>query len=196
MRLHIKEFVRTMQTADEAAVGKIVNTFADLFRGGADLRTLVPLLKHADSQVVSAAAWIASEAISGQRGREIFEDLCLLLNHPDPAVRVGVIESVAILARPTDKSAIRSLFSLAADPNRGVRGQAMLYLCCIPDSIVGALRGTVLWSTARLLLANSSKEAIKTTLQSPKLFDQRMAVAGALRNYGDDRGFVHSLSIF
>ena len=193
MKLNADELIRRLTDSDQDSVGKIVNQVADAYRRGANLRDLIPLLEHSDPRIVSVAAWIASEVIDGIRGHELLDAIVPLLHHPDPTIRFGVIENIALLVRPDQDSIIQSLFMLAADPNPGVRQQALYWLCRIPNSLVAPLRDTAMWPSACLLVEDVSKNQIREALRSESLFDQRMAVAGALRNFGNDEDFVREI---
>ena len=96
MTLNIQELILQLQEVNDDIVGKLINQAADSYRQGSDLRTLVPLLVSTDSKLVSAGTWIASEVVDKNRGREIFNELAVLLDHTDPAIRFGVIESIAL----------------------------------------------------------------------------------------------------
>ena len=150
--MDIHEVIARICDAKEETLRQSMNPVADLYREGADLRTLIPLLIHSDSRVVECGAWIASEVVDGHRGREIFDELSQLLDHSNPAVRFWSIESIALSVKPEEHSVIHRLFLLAADPSPGVRRHALHYLCWIPDPIVESLRDTSAWPSARLLL--------------------------------------------
>jgi hypothetical protein len=188
------EIIAKVCEADDETLAKMsMNAIANMYRDGADLRTLIPLLRHSRSQTVECGAWIASEVVDRHKGREILHELSELLDHPTPAVRFWVIESVALLVKPDDRSIIPRLFILASDPNPGVRRQALYWLCWIPDSIVESLRDTPLWSSSRLLLPNTTKEEIRGAIRSVKMFDQRMGIASVCRNFGTDQGFLQEI---
>ena len=191
--MNVDEMISRLEAVDEHSVGKFVNQVADSYRQGANLLSLIPLLEHSDPRLVAVAAWIASEVLDGIRGREIFESLATLLQHSDPAVRFGVVESIALLAKPEDQSVVHKFLLLAADPNPGVRQQAFYWLCQIPDSLVEPFRSTSIWPKARLLLSNVSKDEIRTAIQSESLFDRRIAIAGALREFGNDKEFLREI---
>jgi len=196
MILNVDEMISRLEALDEHSVGKFVNQVADSYRQGANLLSLIPLLEHSDPRLVSVAAWIASEVVDGIRGREIFQSLATLLQHSDPAVRFGVVESIALLAKPEDHSVVHRFLFLTADPNPGVRQQALYWLCQIPDSIVEPFRPTGIWPSVRLLLGNVSKDEIRTAIKSESLFDQRMAIAGAVRKFGNDKEFLQEILPF
>lgn len=196
MKFNANEVIFRVVEADEDTIGKFANQAADSYRQGADLRTLVPLLEHSDSRLVSVAAWIVSEVVDGVRGREVFDAIAPLLHHSDPAVRFSVIESVAMLVRPEEHSIIHELFMLAVDPNPGVRQQALCWLCRIPDVLIEHLQHADIWLSARLLLGSVSKAQIRAAIKSVNLFDQRMAIAGAVRNFGNDNAFLDEIRPF
>ncbi len=193
MNPDIDHLVSMLKQADDDTGGKYIDQITDLYRGGADLRTLIPLLEHPDSGYVSLGASIVSEVADGNRGREIFQHLAALLTHPSPSVRFAVIASVTMLVKPSELSVIRALFMLAADPNPGVRRHALYYLCLIPDDIVAALRDSELWTSARLMLYNVTKNEIRSAITSGELLHKRLAVAGALRKFGNDSDFIKEL---
>ena len=196
MLMNVDEMISRLKAVDERSVGKFVNQVADSYRQGASLRSLIPLLEHTDTRLVAVATWIASEVVDGIRGREIFESLANLLQHSDPAIRFGVVESIALLAKPEDHSVVHKFLLLAADPNPGVRQQALYWLCRIPDSLVEPFRPTDIWPSARLLLGNVSKDEIRRAIRSESLFDQRMAIAGALRKFANDNEFLREILPF
>lgn len=189
----IHELIARLSTADEDTADECIRELERECRRGAGLRVLVPLLTHSDSRYVSVAARIASEVADGHRGREVFEELSALLEHADPAVRFGAIEGVALSVQPGEQSVIQRLLLLAADPDPGVRRHALTYVCWIPNEIVESVRDTALWPSARLLLSDATKEEIRSAIESERLLDQRMAVAGAVRNYGGDEDFIDEL---
>ncbi len=189
----VEAFIAKLCEAEEETLRHSVNPLADLYRCGADLRTLLPLLVHSDARVVECGAWIASEVVHQSRGREIFSELSHLIDHQDPAVRYWVVESVALLLRPEDRKVTRQWILLVVDANLAVRRQALFYLCLMPDSIIESLQDTDEWRSAHLLLSGTGRDAILSTIKSESLFDRRMAVAAAMRNYGSDREFVQNL---
>jgi hypothetical protein len=128
--------------------------------------------------------------VNAGNGREIFEHLWPLLNHASPQVRFWAISGVACLVNREDTRIVDQLFMRVVDPNPGVRRQALRYLCLVPDSIVESLRGTTSWPSVQLLLTSARKDEVQSRLRSPALFDQRMAVAAAMRNFGGDEGFI------
>lgn len=192
--MDVADVIRTLVESDERSVGKYVNKVADEFRRGADLRDLLPLITHSDARFVSVGAWIASEVVVGTRGREIFEELTDLLLHKDPVVRFEAIKSVSQLVQPDDQIAIGSLIRLSIDDDAGVRRQALTHICLIPNSVVQGIRNTTDWASVQLLVRGVSKDRIRSAIRSDRLFDQRMAVAGAMRNYGNDTAFLDELS--
>jgi hypothetical protein len=194
--MNADELVSRLRSADEDTVGKIVNQVADSYRRGADLRSLIPLLEHSDPRIVSIATWIVSEVVDEIRGRELFDALVPLIHHSDPAIRFGVIESIVLLVAHDEHSIMQKFFLLAADPNPGVRQQALYWLCRIPDTLVDSLQNTAIWPSARLLTTDASKDQIRAAIKSKNLFDQRMAIAGALRHFGNDDDFVEEIFPF
>lgn len=96
-----------------------LNNLSDYYREGEDLRTLIPMLCHQNPEIVSAGAWIASEVVDVDRGREIFVELSQLLSHPDPTVRFWPIECITLLVKASDTVVLQQLVSLIADKNIG-----------------------------------------------------------------------------
>jgi hypothetical protein len=94
------------------------------------------------------------------------------------------------MVQPEERTVIQRLFLLAADPNLGVRKQALFYLCFVPDSIVESLKDTKELHSSQLLLSGVQKDDIRPAFRSKSLFDQRMAVAATVRNFGDDEAFI------
>jgi hypothetical protein len=193
--IDIDDAVARICAADvETLKGMSMNRVADWYRAGGDLRTLIPLLTHSNSQVVECGAWIASEVVDRHRGREVFYELTALLNHPSAAVRFWAIESIALSISPNDHSAVERLFSLAVDSDAAVRAQALYWLCWIPDDVVTSLRGTGIWSSARLLLSGVGKDEVRAAIASAKFLDKRMAAAALARNFANDECFIAELS--
>jgi HEAT repeat protein len=191
--MNASELILCINESDEVTVGRAINQLAESYRRGESLRSLIPLLEHTDSRVVSSAVWIVSEVADETRGRELFSQLAALLDHRDPAVRFGVIESIALLVKPEEDTVIRRLCSLAADTNSGVRQQALYWLCRIPESLVEALRGSSMWQSARLLLNDATTDDIQAAVKSKDLFDQRMGVAGAVRKLGKENSVLQEI---
>jgi HEAT repeat protein len=163
------------------------NRLADYYRNGESLRTLIPMLTHNDPEIASAGAWIASEVVDINNGREIFDELSQLLYHPDPAVRFWPISSVVYLADAGDTTELEQLFSLVADENIGVRNQALRYVCVIPESTLYGLKDKPIM---RLLLRDVSKADILSECKSDDTFVRRLAIAGAIRNFSRDDNFL------
>jgi hypothetical protein len=178
---------------DEAAFSFSMNSVADFFRRGGDLTALVPVLTHSDPRVVECGVWIASEVVDTGYGREIFEQIWPLLSHPSPQVRFWAIASVAYLVTPEEGAVVDQLFMRVVDPNPGVRRQALRYVCLVPDSTVESLRDTTSWPSVQVLLTTARKDEIRSALRSPVLFEQRMAIAAAVRNFAGDEGFIDEL---
>ncbi len=170
-----------------------LSDLADFFRNGESMRTLLPLLRHANPEVASGGAWIASEVADHTNGREVFDELSQLLGHPDPAVRFWPISSVAYLATANDRNALAQLLSLVADSNTGVRRQALRYVCIIPDSTIWGLNDTPVWPKACLLLADATKQEIIAAARSTEDLTRRLAIAGIMRNFGDVTTIVDEL---
>jgi hypothetical protein len=190
---HIDNVIAKLCESDEETLKQSMNTVADLYREGADLRTLIPLLRHSDSRVVQCGVWIASEVVDKEHGRELFSELSELLEHPDSAVRFWTIASVAFLVNPQDYSVVHRLFLRVLDVNPGVRQQALWYLCLLPDEVVASLTSTNTCRSARLLLRGATKDELRLAVKSKEMFEQMMAVAGAMRNFGKDEDFVKEL---
>lgn len=188
--MEVHEAIAAVTDADDTTLSKMsMNRVADIFRDGADVRALLPLITHRRPQVVECGAWIASEIVSATRGREIFAELGALLTHPNPAVRFWTIGSVAVLLTPTDLAAAQQWFSLLADSNSGVRRQALYWACWIPDAVVGATQGSPIWFATHLLMASTKTEEVRAATRSAALLEQRAAVAGVLRNFVNDAEF-------
>jgi HEAT repeat protein len=173
---------------------------ADFYRAGADIITLLPLLKHSNSRVVSCAVWIASEVAIGERGRKLFNELSELLYHSDPGIRFHAAMSVANLVTNNDKAAASKLIELSLDPDPAVRGIVLRYLCFISDEVVESLHDCDQWASIRLLLATARKRDIvagvtsKASQEGQRRFEQQMAMISAARNFGHDDGFLSKLA--
>lgn len=177
--------------------GIAANELSDYYREGESLLSLIPLLTSDDANVAENAAWIASEIVDGRRGHEILEYLTPLLKSPNPRIRFWAIESVALLADYAETTAIVDLLHLLIDANQGVREQALVWICWISDEAVArAVSNNLAIQHARLLLRDSSKYDIVSSIQSESLFAQRIAIASAMRNYGDDELYIEKIQHF
>lgn len=188
--MNADEFVRRLLESDEDDSGKLVNKMANRYRRGARLDELLPLLTHIDSRFVSVAAWIVGEVADESRGREIFPQLSRLLEHDDPAVRFEALTSVTQLVRPDEHPVVISILQRLADENAGVRRHALCYVCMMPDSKLSNPSVLAVIPEAVLLLDGVTKEQIGLGIESNELLTRRIAIAGALRNYGDDVAFM------
>lgn len=184
------DVVRMLLESDENSVGKLINRISTRYRRGAPLEELLPLLTHADSRVVAVAAWIVGEVADENRGREIFPQLSQLLEHSDPAVRFETLKSVARLVRSNEHLVVVAILRRLADENAGVRRQALLQVCLIPDSALSDPRILATLPEVTLLLDGVTEEQICSAIKADNVLVQRIAIAGALRNYGDDIAFM------
>jgi len=182
-------FIEMLFASDEDSVGKLVNNFANRYRKGAPVTELLPLLTHPDSRVVGVGAWIASEVVNERRGRDIFLPLSRLLEHDDPAVRFEALAGVPQLVQANESAVILSILRLLADEDPGVRRQALSQVCLMPDSLFSNRQLLEALPDVVLLLDGVTKNQIRTGMHG-QLLVQRLAVAGALRNYGIDLEFM------
>jgi hypothetical protein len=185
-------FVQMLFVSDEDSVGKLVNDFAARYRKGAPTTELLPLLTHPDSRVVCVGAWVASEVVNERRGRDIFLPLSRLLEHDDPAVRFEALASVPRLVQANEPTVVLSILRLLADEDPGVRRQALSQVCLMPDSLFSDRRLLEALPDVVLLLDGVTKSQIRAGMHR-RLLVQRLAVAGALRNYGIDPEFMSEI---
>jgi hypothetical protein len=191
--IDLDEVITKLCNEDEATLRQSMNPVADFYRNGADLQTLIPILTHSNPRVVECGVWIASEVVDWNYGREIFNALVPLLDHPTSAVRFWAIASITCLLTPEDHAAIQSLFLKIVDPSLRVRLQALHYVCLIPNAVIQSLQNTNLWASAHLLLTDSTKDEVRLAIKSDSLFNQRMAFLATMRNFGEDDQFVQEI---
>lgn len=180
--------------SDDETIASFINDFCDTFRDGRSLDELVPLLEHSDSDVVWVGAWTVSEVAIGDQGREVFESLVGLLNHPDSSVRFAAIGGVANIVQPQDGHAVKQLLALLADADAGVRQHALFHSCLLPDSTVRPAASEDDQEPLRLLLRGAERWKIEDSVSSADLLSRRLAIAGALRNYGHDQQLLDTIS--
>lgn len=188
--MEIDTFMRKLSQSDEDSVGKLINEFANKYRQGAPTAELLPLLTHSDSRFVAVGAWIAAEVAGGERGRDIFPRLSQLLEHDDWAVRFEAVASVPWLARADEPDVILSILRRLVDDDNRVRRRALSQVCLMPDSLFSGRSLQDELPDMVLLLQGVTTDQIRAALQRDQLMTQRLAIAGALRNYGDDSSFM------
>jgi hypothetical protein len=171
-------------------IGEYINDLSNGFRRGGDLKQLRPLLTHPDVRIILVAAWIISEVADATCGRELFQELCSLVSHSDPDVRFEAIISVAILMKPDETNAIRSILHCLIDEAASVRRISLKYVCLLPDAVVEGMRVTDDWASVQLLSSSASRDQLRLAIASSNIYEQRLAVAGAMRNYGNDEGLI------
>lgn len=179
---------------DEGSIGRAINTIADEFRRGGDLRQLRPFLTHPDANVAAAGAWIVAEVADASRGREVLGELRSLAAHPDPGVRFEAISSLPWLVRPGEIDITRLILRALDDDNAGVRRHALTQVCVLPGDVVEGMRRASEWSDVRVLAAGATREHVRILVSSNARFLQRLGVAGAIRNYGGDSAFIAELA--
>ncbi len=182
-------FIDRLSRLDVDACGELTNTFSDEFRTGRDIRDLIPVLRHEDPEVVIAGAWIASEVVDQRRGREIYGDLIALLGHSDPGVRFEAVAAVAQLLEPGEDEIVRSLVNCVVDDDMRVTLRAFRYLYLLPDSVFRGSRD----ANIRLLTESAQRDGIREAINSDSVSVRRLAMAAAMRNYGDDGAFIQEL---
>lgn len=193
--MNILDTINSICEADEETLRDMsLNSIADFYRSGGDLRTLTPLLTSSRVSVVRCGAWIASEVADRDRGHEIFEKLAILLYHADEDVRFLAIEGVALLVTPEQKPVIGRLIEMMADRSRMVRLKALQWICWISNSTIEALMDTDFREIAYLLVNCVDKREILSAVRSGDCLVKRTGIAAAIRNFGMDRDYIEDLA--
>jgi hypothetical protein len=193
----IRDIIESIVDADDKSLQLMSwNRVADYYRSGADLKTLLPLLESDRARVVQCGAWLASEVVDFNLGRELFDALSRLLFHSDDEVRFLAIESVSLLVRQTDTTVLVRLVELLADQSGPVRGAALRWCSLIPDEALKGLKVSPLQTASSLLLKGVSHAELLAGVQSTNMTMRRLAIAGALRNCGEDTEFIELLYPF
>lgn len=174
--------------------GQLANHLLSKFFQGYPVIELQRLLRAPDNTVVEVGVWLASEL--GSKGRPLFDDVVLLLDHPSIRVRYFAIDFMMTNICARDARAIRGVLDLMSDPAQAVRTEVMKFLAVIPDDVALAAKqvtspGTSLEAEARGLdLVVDAVAARDTAAIGRGLADQDDALrryAGAaaarLRNY-------------
>jgi hypothetical protein len=188
--MNVDAVILRLLEEEASATSKYVNEIANLFREGLSLRELVPLLVHPDPKVAAAGAWIASEVTNERRGRDLLAVLAKHLTHQDPAVRFYALTSVAAIAGGDDWREILAVLDCLVDENSGVRRHALAQVALMPDaSFLGSVTQRE-QPAASLLLEGVSRDQILRALRSASKLEQRLAVLGAIRHWGEDNEFI------
>ena len=167
-----------------------LSQLADYFRGRESVQALTPMLTHKDPEIASAGAWIASEVIEENKGREIFFELAKLLGHPDPGVRFWPISSVALLAKDGDTKELKQLLALLGDENPGVRNQAMRSVRLLSNSTLSGIKDL---DSVCYLFPDVPKKDYLEACRSPHFFIRRIAIAGVMHNFSGDKEFIREM---
>ena len=184
---------------EDDAIADCANNLADAFArseadGGEPLRNLIPLLTHQDERFVALGVWVASEVADGERGREFFEEVVALLSHENASIRFEALACASLLVKPNESHVMSRLVELLIDPNKAVRSRMLRYACLIPDAVIESLYKTEHASRARTLLEGVEQAALLDLAASDEWLDQRIAVAGAMRNFGENAEFLEKIS--
>jgi hypothetical protein len=106
--------------------GELTNDLLSEFHRGYPLEHLKPMLHSADTDLVKAGAWIASEL--GKMGKPLLDEVASLLEHPDSRVRFYTIDCVLLWADSSQSALLARVVRLIEDPEHGVRWKAMEFL--------------------------------------------------------------------
>jgi hypothetical protein len=106
--------------------GERSNALLNLLHDGYPLNNLRKLTSNESDEVAAIGAWILSEL--GIKGRELFEEVKYLLEHPFWKARFWAIESILAFSTPDDGEQIARIFQLSFDPHAAVRGEVINFL--------------------------------------------------------------------
>jgi len=188
------ECLTTNPNSPSAAI--LMNQLLTEFHRGYPLENLRPLLLSRSEEVVTIAAWIASEL--GRKGKPLLRDVLTLLRHQAKKIRFSTIDCILAWAGPSDGIALASVITLTDDPEPGVRWKVMDFLArATPQQLQAALN--YLEETApkcpylkalRWLLGPQSRhpEEVTAFIQSQESICRKYGAVAAVRISKENRG--------